>query len=53
MLEVKVKQRKAIDVPATLGQLDRLPGVGRLHDFVGLDLLLPVDDLELAMVTKV
>ena len=52
VLEVKVKQRKAIDVPATLNQLGRLGG-GRLQDFVGLDLLLSVDDLELATVTKV
>jgi hypothetical protein len=63
VLEVKVKQRKAIDVPATLNQLGRLASpdgrsassraAARLHDFVGLDLLLPVDDLELATVTKV
>jgi hypothetical protein len=52
VLEVKIRHRKAIDVPATLNQLGRLTG-GRLQDFVGLDLLLPVDDLELATVTKV
>jgi hypothetical protein len=52
VLEVKVKQRRAIDVPATLNQLGRLTG-GRLQDFVGLDLLLSVDDLEMATVTKI
>jgi hypothetical protein len=52
VLEVKVKQRRAIDVPATLNQLGRLTD-GRLQDFVGLDLLLSVDDLELATVTKI
>ena len=52
VLEVRVRQRRAIDMPATLGMLGRMTGA-RLQDFVGLDLLLSVDDLEMAMVTKV
>jgi hypothetical protein len=53
VLEIKIKQRRAIDVPATLGHLDRLPIAGRMHDFVGLDLLLPAADLGLALVTRI
>ncbi len=52
VLEVKVRRRAAIDVPATLDALETLPVVGRMHDFVGLDLLLPAADLDLAIVTK-
>jgi len=52
VLEVKVRQRRAIDIPATLRALGALPDVGRMHDFVGLDLLLPVDDLDMATATK-
>ena len=53
IFEVKVRKRKAIDVPATLDQLGGVPVVGRMHDFVGLDLLIPVDDLDQALVAKV
>jgi hypothetical protein len=53
LLEVKVRRRRAIDVPATLDNLDGLPVVGRMHDFVGLDLLLPEPDLAKAVVTKI
>lgn len=52
VLEIKVRQRRAVDVPATLGGLGGLPVAGRLHDFVGLDLLLPEDDLELAIASR-
>jgi hypothetical protein len=52
LLEVKVRKRKAIDVPATLDSLGRLPVVGRMHDFVGLDLLLPTDNLAEALVPR-
>jgi hypothetical protein len=53
VLEIKIKQRRAIDVPATLGQLGELPITGRMHDFIGLDLLLPAADLGLALVTRI
>src|SRR6185295_9794968 len=53
VLEVKIRRRRAIDVPATLDRLAGLPVVGRLHDFVGLDVLLSHDDLAKAVVTKV
>jgi hypothetical protein len=42
-----------IDVPATLDRLNGLPVVGRLHDFVGLDLLLSQEKFASAYVTKV
>jgi hypothetical protein len=45
LYEVKVRRRRAIDIPATLDQLGGLPVVGRMHDFVGLDLLVPIEDL--------
>lgn len=53
LLEVKVRRRRAIDIPATLDSLHDLPVVGRMHDFVGLDLLLPEADLAKAVVTKI
>jgi hypothetical protein len=53
VLEIKIKQRRAIDVPATLGQLGQLPVAGRMQDFIGLDLLLPAADLGLALVTRI
>jgi len=53
VLEVKVRRRRAIDVPATLDRLAGLPVVGRLLDFVGLDVLLSQADLSKAVVTKV
>jgi hypothetical protein len=53
VLEIKVRKRKAIDVPATLDRLAGMPVVGRLHDFVGLDLLLAEADLPNAVVTKI
>jgi hypothetical protein len=53
VLEVKIRRRRAIDVPATLDRLGGLPVVGRLHDFVGLDVLLSETDLAKAVVTKV
>jgi hypothetical protein len=53
VLEVKIRRRRAIDVPATLDRLGGLPVVGRLHDFVGLDVLLAEADLGKAVVTKV
>jgi hypothetical protein len=53
LLEVKVRKQRAVDVPATLDSLNGLPVVGRMHDFVGLDLLLPEDDLPRAIVSKV
>jgi hypothetical protein len=52
IIELKVRQRRVIDVPATLDSLRGLPVFGRLHDFVGLDLLLPEDALASAVVTK-
>ncbi|MDT5027124.1 MAG: hypothetical protein QOE61_3550 [Micromonosporaceae bacterium] len=53
LLEIKVPKRRVIDVPATLDSLGGLPVVGRMHDFVGLDLLLPADDLPNALVSRV
>ncbi len=53
LLEVKVRRRRAIDVPATLDNLSGMNIVGRMHDFVGLDLLLPEPDLNKAVVTKI
>jgi hypothetical protein len=53
LLEVKVRRRRAIDVPATLDNLSGMNIVGRMHDFVGLDLLLPEPDLSKAVVTKI
>ncbi len=53
LLEVKVRKRKAIDIPATLDNLGGVPVVGRMHDFVGLDLLLPADDLDKAAVSRI
>jgi hypothetical protein len=52
VIEVKVRQRRAVDVPATLDGLGGLPVAGRLHDFVGLDLLLPEEDFDLAVAAK-
>ena len=52
LLEVRLRQRCVIDVPATLDKLNGLPIVGRLHDFVGLDLLLSEQQLGSAYVTK-
>jgi hypothetical protein len=40
-------------VPATLDNLSGMNIVGRMHDFVGLDLLLPETDLTKAVVTKI
>jgi hypothetical protein len=53
LIEIRVRRRKAIDVPATLDRIGGLPVVGRAHDFVGLDLLLPEGDLEHASVSKI
>jgi hypothetical protein len=53
LLEVKVRRRRAIDIPATLDNLSGLPVEGRMHDFVGLDLLLPEADLSKAVVSKI
>ncbi len=53
LLEVKVRRRRAIDIPATLDTLAGMNIVGRMHDFVGLDLLLPEADLDKAVVTKI
>jgi hypothetical protein len=53
LLEVKVRRRRAIDVPATLDSLAGMNIIGRMHDFVGLDLLLPEYDLNKAVVTKI
>jgi len=53
VLELKVRKRRAIDVPATLNTLSGLPVVGRLHDFVGLDLLLSEHDLANAVLAKI
>ena len=53
LLEVKIRKRRAVDLPATLDSLDGMPIVGRMHDFVGLDLLLPEEDLAKAVVSKV
>jgi len=53
LLEVKVRRRCAIDVPATLDSLAGMNIIGRMHDFVGLDLLLPEADLAKAVVTKI
>src|SRR5690606_36039320 len=40
LMEVKVRKRRAIDVPATLNPLAGLPITGRMHHPVGLALLL-------------
>jgi hypothetical protein len=53
LLEVKVRRRRAIDVPATLDSLTGVNVAGRVHDFVGMDLLLPEADLGKAVVTKI
>jgi hypothetical protein len=53
LLEVKIRRRRAIDVPATLDRLAGLPVVGRLHDFIGVDVLLSQHDLSRAVVTKI
>jgi hypothetical protein len=53
VLEVRVRRRRAVDVPATLDGLAGLSLAGRVHDFVGLDLLLPEVDLDKAVVTKI
>jgi hypothetical protein len=53
LLEVRVRRRKAIDIPATLDSVTGVNVVGRMHDFVGLDLLLPEADLDHAVVTKI
>ena len=53
LLEVKVRRRRAIDIPATLDTLAGMNIAGRMHDFVGLDLLLPEADLGKAVVTKI
>jgi hypothetical protein len=53
LLEVRIRRRGAIDVPATLDKLRGLPVVGRLHDFVGKDLLLSEHEFPHAVVTKV
>ena len=52
LLEVKVRRRRAIDIPATLDTLAGMNVVGRMHDFVGLDLLLPEADLDKAVVER-
>jgi hypothetical protein len=52
LMEVKVRKRKAIDVPASLGTVAGMPVVGRLHDLVGLDLLLSDQDLGYAVLTR-
>jgi hypothetical protein len=53
LLEVKIRKQRAVDVPSTLDSLNGMPVVGRMHDFVGLDLLLPEEDLPRAIVSKV
>ncbi len=53
IVEVRVRRRRAIDVPATLDALAGMSVAGRIHDFVGLDLLLPEADLDQAIVTKI
>jgi hypothetical protein len=53
LLEVRIRRRRAIDVPATLDSLGGMAVVGRVHDFVGVDLLLPEADLDKAVVTKI
>ncbi len=52
LLEVKIRRRRGIDVPATLDTLTGLPIVGRMHDFVGLDVLLSEEDLTMAVLTR-
>ncbi|HLT11090.1 MAG TPA: hypothetical protein VK028_09815, partial [Micromonosporaceae bacterium] len=52
LMEVKVRKRRAIDVPATLNPLAGLPITGRMHDLVGLDLLLAEQDLGNAILTR-
>jgi hypothetical protein len=53
LLEVKIRKRRAIDVPATLRRMGGLPDGAHPHDFVGLDLILAEPDLGLAQVTRV
>ena len=53
ILEIKVRRRRAIDVPATLHRLARLPMIGRLQEFADFDLLLSEQDFPRAVVSKV
>jgi hypothetical protein len=58
VLEVKVRRRRMIDVPATVaahaGTASSAPaGLGRFADFAGEDLVLPTADIARAVVTKV
>jgi hypothetical protein len=53
LLEVKIRKQRAVDIPSTLDSLKGLPVVGRMHDFVGVDLLLPEEDLPRAIASKV
>ncbi len=53
VVELRIRKRRAIDVPATLNTLAGLPVVGRLHDFVGLDLLLSEHDLGDAVLARI
>jgi hypothetical protein len=52
LMEVRIRRRRAIDVPATLSTLRGLPVAGRMHDLVGLDLLLSEEDLGQAVLTR-
>jgi hypothetical protein len=53
ILEIRVRRRRAIDVPATLDRLAELPMIGRLREFVGFDVLLSEQDYARAVVSKV
>jgi hypothetical protein len=53
ILEIRVRRRRAIDVPATLDRLGGLPMIKKLRDFAGLDVLLSEQDFGRAVVSKV
>lgn len=53
VLEIKVRRRRAIDVPATLHRLADLPMIGRLQEFADFDVLLSEQDFSRAVVSKV
>jgi hypothetical protein len=53
VLEIRVRRRRAIDVPATLSRLAGLPMISRLRDLAGFDVLLSEQDFSKAVVSKI
>ncbi len=53
VLEIRVRRRRAIDVPATLKRLAGLPMISRLRDLDDFDLLLSEQDFSRAVVSKI